>query len=152
MKLFCLRWFCKWFWYFFWSMWAHCLCSCSLIYIVFTFDFAITSFGKTNQRHPTPHDWKASHLFSWSPKHSPFGLGIHLWIILILINFVWLHRAGMRWWSTRFVLFWICIQIGWYYKWTSIMLSILYHGQPFFRNYNLLPILLDQYFPFVWWF
>jgi len=76
----------------------------------------------------------------WSPTHSPFSLGIHVWIILVLTSFVWLHRARMRWCSMGFMLFWICIQIGWYYKWTSIMPSIPYHGQPIFRSYNLLPI------------
>ncbi len=68
-----------------------------------------------------------------SPTHSPFGLGIHLWIILVLTSFLWLHKASMKRWSIGFVLFWICIQIGWYYKWTSIMPSIPYHGQPILR-------------------
>jgi hypothetical protein len=100
---------------------------------VFTFDFAITSFGKSKSMASNPSWFKSWSFISWSPTHSPFSLGIHLWISLILTSFVWLHKAGMRKYSMRFVLFWICSQIGWYYKWTSIMPSICIMDNQFLR-------------------
>jgi hypothetical protein len=48
------------------------------------------------------------------------------------------REEGVKSWSIAFVLCWNCIHIGFYYKWTSIMPSISYHGQPFFKSYNFL--------------
>jgi hypothetical protein len=31
-------------------------------------------------------------------------------------------------------------EIGWYYKWTLVMPSILHHEQPFVKSYGLLPV------------
>ncbi len=77
---------------------------------------------------------------NWSLAHLPFIFRIHLWSILIFINLVWQHKVCVKWWFTRFTLCCICIQIGWYYKWTFIILSILYHGEPSFKSYDLLLI------------
>jgi len=85
----------------------------------------------------------------WDGEHLPFSLGIHLWSILILISLVWRHGSSVKWWFTMFTLCWICIKIGWYYKWTLVMPSIRHHEQPFFK------MVFYQYrlvFLFVSWF
>jgi hypothetical protein len=58
--------------------------------------------------------WIERSSINLSPTHSPFISKIHLWNILFLTNLVWWHGADVKQWSMGFVLFWICIQIGWY--------------------------------------
>ncbi len=48
-----------------------------------------------------------------------------------------------------FVLFWICIQFWWYYKWMFIMSSIPYHEQPFFQELQSSTRTLNDFFIFV---
>jgi hypothetical protein len=123
----------------FWGMWAHCLWSCSPICIVFACSIITISFVKVNWWHLTYCDWKGD--LSIDHLHiCHLNKRIHLQSILIFTNLVWQHKVGVKWWSMRFMLCYICIQIGWYYKWTFIMPSILYHGQPSFKNYDLLLI------------
>jgi hypothetical protein len=76
--------------------------------------------------------WLERSFIDWLSAHLPFCLRIHIQSILIITSLVWWHLAGMKQWSMGFVFFWICIQIGWYYKWMFIMFSIPYHEQPFF--------------------
>jgi hypothetical protein len=93
--------------------------------------------------------WLERSFINWLSTHWPFTLRIHLRSILILISLVWWHMASMKEWSIMFVLFWICIQIGWYYMWMFIISSIPYHEQPFFQELQFSISALNYFFVFV---
>lgn len=123
------RWFYDWFWFLF-EVCGHIAC-CKIMLI---------KFGEINRhQYPSHRNWKGDQLAS-----QPLGwtLAIQfrdtLWSILIFISLVWQHGWSAKWWFTRFALCWICIEIGWYYKWTFVMPSISHHKQPFFKSYGLL--------------
>jgi hypothetical protein len=93
--------------------------------------------------------WLERSFINWLSTHWPFSLMIHLRSILILTSLVWWQMASMKQWSMKFVLFWICIQIGWYYMWMFIISSIPYHEQPFFQELQFSISTLNYFFVFV---